>query len=155
MREDFLFHLMATSRGALLKQVGKCPPDKRNVIPVGFNNSLHWQLGHIVTVTDGLVFGKSGEGRMLPAEYKTFFEYGTRPSSWIGEPPSWDEICTRTNDQVMQLRSVFAGRLDAKAMANPFKGETVGDLLLFNLYHESVHIGLISAMLKLIEEKPV
>jgi uncharacterized damage-inducible protein DinB len=125
------------------------PPDKRNVVPAGFNNSIHWQLGHIVTVTEEIVFEKSGEERTLPAAYTTFFGYGTKQSEWTGEPPSWDEILSQLKDQFTQIRSSFAGKLDAKAKANPFKGETVEELLLFNFFHESIHIGNIMAMLKL------
>jgi hypothetical protein len=100
-------------------------------------------------VTEEIVFEKSDEERTLPAEYKTFFGYGTKPSEWTGEPPSWDEILSQLKDQMSQIRIVFAGKLNAKAKENPFKGETVEELLLFNFFHESIHTGNIMAMLKL------
>jgi hypothetical protein len=46
-------------------------------------------------------------------------------------------------DQITLIRSVFTGKLDAKAKENPPKAETVEELLLFNLFHESIHIGTI------------
>ncbi|MFC6233278.1 DinB family protein [Paenibacillus allorhizosphaerae] len=139
---------MEMGRTSLVGEVLKCPVDKRNIVPEGFHNSLHWQLGHISTVTDEIVFGKSGEVWSVPTEFKAFFEYGTKPSTWTAEPPPWDDVLFQLTDQMANIRKVFAGKLDVKVKTNPFKGETVEELLLFNLFHESIHSGNILAMLK-------
>jgi hypothetical protein len=148
MREEFFFNTLFVGRMGLSESVGRCPLDKRNVVPAGFTTSIHWQLGHIATVTQELVFEKSGNEPTLPAEFTAFFKYGTRPSEWTEEPPAWDDILFQLKYQSNQIRSIFAGKLDVKIMPNPFKGETVEELLLFNFFHETIHIGNTLAMLK-------
>jgi uncharacterized damage-inducible protein DinB len=153
MMEDVLFDALARGREHLLKQVGDCPLDKRYVVPTGFNNNILWQLGHIVTETDGLITRLSGEKQTLSAEYKTFFVNGTKPSEWNGEPPPWDEILSQLKDQIPLIRRIFIGKLDTRSMDNPSRDETVEELLLFNLFHEYLHIGNIGAMLKVLGVK--
>jgi hypothetical protein len=128
MREDVLFDALAREREHLLKQVEDCPLDKRN--PAGFNNSILWQLGHILTETDGLITRLSGVNQSLSAEYKTLFVNGTKPSEWDREPPSWDEILFQLKGQISLIHRVFAGKLDTRFKDNPFKGETVEELLV-------------------------
>lgn len=72
MREAYLFQTMEKIRERLLLLVEKCPVELRNVIPTGFNNNIFWHIGHILTVTDGLVFVRSEEASRLPESYRVF-----------------------------------------------------------------------------------
>jgi hypothetical protein len=153
MREDVLFEALAREREYLLKQVENCPLGKRNVVPIGFNNSILWQLGHILTETDSLITKLSGVTQSLSSDYKALFVNGTKPSEWDREPPSWDIVLSQLEDQIPFIQGVFAGKLDTRAKANPTKSETVEELLLFNLFHEYLHIGNIGAMLKILDTK--
>jgi hypothetical protein len=49
MRDAFIFGKLDNHLGELLQLVEGCPENKRKVVPEGFNNSLHWQIGHVLT----------------------------------------------------------------------------------------------------------
>ncbi|MFY0542585.1 DinB family protein [Brevibacillus sp. H7] len=148
MREAFLFGMFEKTREQWLKKLETCPEDKRTVIPAGFNNHLHWQIGHILFVTDGLIYGLSGNEMRLPASYRTFFGNKTKPSEWTGEAPSWEEILAHLKQQPEHIRAAFGEKLDAPVKDNFLNAQTVGELLMANIVHESNHAGTISAMLK-------
>lgn len=150
MREAFLFGMMDRTRERLLLQVEKCPVDKQNIVADRFNNSIQWQLGHILTVTDRLVFGLAGEKCFLPDLYQTFFGNGTKPADWTQEPPAWESIIEQLKEQPSLIRKVHTGKLNAIVKENFAKAEVVGELLQFNLSHESTHAGNINAMLKVL-----
>lgn len=56
MRDDYIFGLLADIRQQIINGAVNVPESKRSIVPEGFNNHLHWQIGHILTVTDALIF---------------------------------------------------------------------------------------------------
>ena len=48
-----------------------------DIQPEGFNNNIHWHIGHILTVTEGFLFAENGHvnagiSRIICSAYKTF-----------------------------------------------------------------------------------
>ncbi|WP_165842165.1 DinB family protein [Paenibacillus xerothermodurans] len=150
MREAFLFGAMGMLRERVLELADKCAPQHRTVQPPGFNNNILWHLGHILTVTDGIMYGLSGEASQLPASYRTFFGNGTKPSDWGDGVPSWETIIEQLKGQPQQIIAHFTGRLHQAAKENFANAETAGELLQVNLMHEHNHAGSINAMLKVL-----
>ncbi|MGF7031218.1 putative damage-inducible protein DinB [Paenibacillus mucilaginosus] len=150
MRETFLFDLVERVRTQFLKAAESCPADQRREVPQGFNNHLHWQLGHIVTVGEGILFRLSGEPSALPESYGALFSNGTRPSEWTQEPPSWETLEAQLNEQTARMRTVLAGRMDAPARENFLSMQTVDELLTAVIMHESHHAGTAKAMLRVL-----
>ncbi|MFN0224267.1 DinB family protein [Paenibacillus sp. KR2-11] len=150
MREEFLFGLVERVRTQFLQAAATCPPDQRTVIPEGFNNHIHWQLGHILTVGEGILFRLTGEAPVLPETYGTLFNNNTRPSEWTQEPPAWDTLVSQLNEQTGRMRTVFAGRMDAPAHENFLSMVTADELLTALIMHESNHAGTLKAMLRVL-----
>ncbi|SFL74074.1 DinB superfamily protein [Paenibacillus sp. 1_12] len=150
MREAFMFDTMDKYRDRLLQLVDKCPVEQRTVVPTGFNNSILWQIGHILTITEGLVFGFAGEATQIPAEYRAFFGPGTKPADWTEDPPTWEAIVEQLKQQPHRIREVFAGRLQTPIKENFAKADNVEEILMNNLLHDNNHAGTISAMLKVL-----
>jgi hypothetical protein len=150
MREEYLFQTMERIRDRLLLLVEKCPIEQRNVIPTGFNNHIFWHIGHILTVTDGMVFVRSAEASRIPESYRSFFGNGTKPADWIDTPPTWETIITQLKEQPQAVRDAFSGRLEQAVTENYAKAENVGEMLINNLTHDSNHAGSIHAMLKVL-----
>jgi uncharacterized damage-inducible protein DinB len=151
MREEFLFISRELTRNRLIKLAESCPADKRIVIPVGFNNNVLWNLGHILTATDGVMYLFTGQNRQLPESYRGLFGNGTKPADWPEDMPAWDTIIAQLQEQSVQLRTDFGGKMDQAAVPENFtKAETVDELLQYALVHEANHIGVINAMLKLL-----
>ncbi|UQZ82604.1 DinB superfamily protein [Paenibacillus konkukensis] len=152
MRESYLFGLINRGRGKLLELLEACPEAQREEVPQGFNNHLLWQAGHLVTVTDGIVLGFSGEPSAVPATYRGLFGNGTKPADWTGEPPAWDTLIAQLREQSGQLEAALSGKMDAPVKENFFKAETVGELLQAVMLHDNQHLGMINAMLKVLKQ---
>lgn len=150
MRESYIFSTMEKYRNRLVQLADKCPVDKRNTVPDGFKNSIHWQLGHILTIMDIQVYGFAGAGLKLDESYKTFFGNGTKPADWTAEPPSWETIVAQLQKQIAQIRADFSGKLNQAAKENYMAAETIVELLLGAFGHEREHYGNINAMLKIL-----
>lgn len=110
----------------------------RTVIPQGFRNHLHWQLGHILAETDNLLFKQTGK-RQLPTFFQLYFANGTSPNEWTGEPPSWDELTELLLTQCDHICHAFERDTYESAIH-----------LVHHLYHEWCHAGIINAMSKLV-----
>ena len=59
--ESTLFRLLEVNRGRTLELIDSTDPALLHVIPDGFNNSLHWHIGHILTTQERLAFRFIGE----------------------------------------------------------------------------------------------
>ncbi len=152
MREDFIFGMLERTRNSTLQLAEKCSQEKRDTIPQGFNNSVFWHMGHILTVTDGLAFGPFGEASALPASYRDYFGNGTKPADWTEQPATWESIFTQLKNQPEHIRSILAGKLDAAVKENFIKAETVDELLMLVVLHENTHAGNMNAMIKILNQ---
>jgi uncharacterized damage-inducible protein DinB len=150
MKEQFLFDTIQRMRDRVLLLAEKCPVEKRTLVPAGFNNNVQWHLGHIATVTDRIVYGLSGEQQQLPDTYLMFYGNGTKPGDWTDETPPWAAVIERLTQQPKQITSFFAGKINNPVKENFAKAEIVGELMIFNLYHEGTHTGSLNAMLKVL-----
>lgn len=62
---------MVLAKGAL--------PQHLDQIPDGFNNSIRWNLGHLLAAWDHGIFPKLGRERRIPDAYHHMFPSGTSP----------------------------------------------------------------------------
>ncbi|CAM3465836.1 MULTISPECIES: DinB family protein [Saccharibacillus] len=148
MTDEFVFKLMDRAQAGILKYAESASEESRSTIPEGFSNNLHWNLGHILAVSDRVVNGLSGREPVLPAAYATYFAPGTRPSEWQGEPPAWDELIEQLRTLPQRFRDSYAGK-QGEPLANTdnfAKAETLGDLLLLNVSHMNQHLGIMNAL---------
>ncbi|MGF7048154.1 putative damage-inducible protein DinB [Paenibacillus sp. DS2015] len=152
MSEAFLFGLFERVRERIIHQVENVPESHRNLVPNGFNNSLHWQLGHIITISDGVILGYGGVESKIPTSYAPLFRNGTKPADWQKEPPHWDVLILQLREQFQVLQETLHGKLsEPVAVKDNFaKAETIGDLVQLNMTHENLHLGMITAMVKVL-----
>ncbi|UOF89466.1 DinB family protein [Fodinisporobacter ferrooxydans] len=144
------------ARKSLLRMVQSIPEDVIDIQPAGFNNTIRWNVGHILVVAEYYVLGKTGHEAQLPKEYVTFFGNGTKPSDWTGEPPSFATLIQQLEDQLSRIQTALSGRLD-EALANPvplgstgLQFETYGEVLNLGIYHEGNHTGFINALRRVV-----
>lgn len=154
MSDLFIFGLFERTRKSILGYTAELTPEQRSIVPTGFNNNIYWQLGHIMVVTDMILFGFSGKSGEVPAEYKTFFGPGTKPADWTTEAPAWEELLDLFAKQTHLVRETFAGQINEPVAnkENFAKADTIGDLLELNTMHESSHSGMVNAMSKLVKQ---
>ena len=113
MRKDFIFGKYDKQLGDFINLVQACPVEKRKVVPPNFLNSVYWQLGHLLVVTEFHVYELSGQAKSIPAEYFELFEYGTKPGDWNGEPPAWDSLIEQLHEQRKRIHDTLGDKLDS------------------------------------------
>ncbi|MBO8170263.1 MAG: DinB family protein [Bacillaceae bacterium] len=149
-----LFQQLEIVRGNTLNMLENTTEEQANVIPEGYRNNIRWNLGHILTIQEQLVFYMSGESLQIPEHYVSYFAKDTSPADWSAEPPSLDELKSELKKQTERIKSTFANRLDEEVpkpfrFRDKYEFKTVGELIAFTLYHEGMHQGLINGMLRL------
>jgi uncharacterized damage-inducible protein DinB len=139
------------TRGYFLKKVDGYDEKIVDVQPEGFNNTIHWHVGHVLTVTEQFIFGFPKKSNNLPANYMELFASGTKPADWQGEVPSVQELSEQLKEQVKRIKEIPAESFNEKLKA-PFLGlETYGELANFAIFHEANHLGQIQAMKRIVE----
>lgn len=121
-----------------------------NEVPKGFNNSILWNVGHILVSNEMLLFANTGDELKLSQDVINLFKGGTKPSDWNTEPPTFKVICNLLDEQVERITTTYEGRLDEELnksmkIAN-FEMKTVRDILGFVIFHEGLHTGLINGL---------
>ncbi|MCM3001897.1 DinB family protein [Paenibacillus cellulositrophicus] len=150
MRNAYLFGQIERVRTGIINKVSALPESKRDIVPDGFNNNIHWHLGHLLVISDMLVLQYSGKDGVIPAEYRPYFTSGTKPADWQGEAPAWDTLISQLTEQIRVFQEQLGDDLNQPvAKADNFaKAETIDELLVMNISHEASHAGTINAMLK-------
>lgn len=138
------------TRNAFLSKIDSLDKEKVDVQPGGFNNTIHWHIGHVLTVTEQFLFGFPKTTEHISANYKDLFGAGTKPSDWTGNIPSIDELSTQLKEQLERIKQIPPEKFDEK-LSEPFLGqETYGGLSAMAAFHEANHLGRIHAMEKVV-----
>ncbi|MCL6570392.1 MAG: DinB family protein [Bacillus sp. (in: Bacteria)] len=139
------------ARGSFVKNVGAIDEAVVDVQPEGFNNTIHWHVGHVLTVAEQLMFGFPKKSTILPANYMELFATHTKPADWHGDVPSVQELLTQLKEQLKRIKEIPAESF-TKKLKTPFLGQqTFGELTNFAIYHETLHLGQIQTMKRVIE----
>ncbi|WP_067730575.1 DinB family protein [Oceanobacillus damuensis] len=152
MLEDGIFEQYDFYRDSSVQLLDSVTSEEQaDVIPNGYNNSLCWNLGHILVAQEGITydFGMNQPGD-IPIEIQEAFKTGTSPKDWSASPLTLSEIRELLVEQKERMRENFSGKLGDPA-ANVFafsdkKLKLVGDLFIFTLWHEGLHQGVTNGM---------
>ncbi|MFD4931659.1 DinB family protein [Peribacillus butanolivorans] len=137
-------------RGKFFERAIDCvTPELASIQPVGFNNTIHWHLGHTLFVTEKFLLDHPRAGN-LPDIYVNFFAQGTSPADWTDAVPSYSVLIQQFKEQLDRLLAIPEERLNEK-LEKPFKGfTTYSEMVNLALFHETYHMGQIHAMLRVI-----
>ncbi|ENQ3076888.1 DinB family protein [Bacillus multifaciens] len=153
--DKLVFKQFKMTRGYFIKNVESLSKDIVNVQPDGFNNTIQWHIGHVLTVAEQFMLGFPHKTTHLPANYIELFGNGTKPADWEEDVPTVDKLIIELKDQLVRLQQIPAERLN-ETLEKPFMGlETFGELAGLTLMHEANHLGQIQAMKRIIEHTGV
>jgi uncharacterized damage-inducible protein DinB len=139
------------ARSRFLKRVQDLNPEIVDIQPKGFNNNIHWQVGHVLTVAEQFFFGYPTKSTNLPANYKEFFGSGTKPQDWTDDVPSFSVLVKQLEEQFERVNKIPPSQL-AEKLEKPFIGcETFGEIAGFGVFHEGLHLGQIQTLARLIQ----
>lgn len=151
---EMIINTATTARQVLVQQVQTIPEELFDIQPAGFNNTVRWNVGHMMYWMDkysALIFNSPP---VIPDSYETLFNSGTKPSDWTFDPPSKEAMVEMLTAQLSRLSELTPEMLGEKLSTpfamGPFQFNTSGELLNFILIHESFHLGVISSQLKVL-----
>lgn len=144
-----------TAHQLVIGSIQAIPEEIYDITPAGFNNTIRWNAGHIVTMLNWFLSAGPALNTKLPESYSGLFMTGTKPSDWTVTPPSKEELIQFLSAQLDDLFHVDTESLNMPLNA-PFemgslKLETAGELFNFAFIHEAVHLGIISSLVKAVQ----
>jgi hypothetical protein len=148
-----VFDITRTSRKLLAQFLENHSLEQLNKVPVGFNNNLIWNIGHIIVVQQMLVYKLSGLPMMVSEEMLEKYKKGTKPESDVSQKEV-DEIQSLLFETINQTKSdfnagIFKNYQEFTSGAG-FTMRNAEDAMAFNYYHEGLHIGMMMSLKKFI-----
>jgi hypothetical protein len=140
-------------RKLLLELIEGLSTEQLNHIPVGFNNNIIWNMGHLIAAQEGVCYKRSGLELKTDEAFSQAYRPGTKPEGFVdsGEVERIKILLLSTLDE-----------LEADYDAGIFKNYTsvvtrygialtdIEAALNFLPFHEGLHIGCILALKKLV-----
>jgi len=147
-----VIHTSKVLRQVVIGQVQAISEEQLDVQPKGFNNTIRWNVGHLVYWLDKYSTLCFDYPSSIPDQYEALFNTGTKPSSWTIAPPSKEELLQLLTMQLSRLSELTPEMLNAPLKSpyvmGPFQFDTAGELFNFALVHEGIHLGTVSSQLK-------
>ncbi|MDP4160037.1 MAG: DinB family protein [Bacillota bacterium] len=149
--KEFLFNQLKVVRSNTINAVQEISESRADLIPVGFNNNIRWNLGHVYLVQEKFAFEFAQEPMQLPEKFPDLFGRETKPADWKVQPPSLTDLIGLLENQTNRIKDKLNDRL-YEAVSNPLTMpsgltlKTIGEFLTFSMYHEGMHVQTIKML---------
>ena len=145
--------MLKKSRQLTLKAIENCNIEQLNKIPEGFKNNIAWNITHLVVTQQLLCYKLAGLDCLISEEKINNFQKGTAPTYIIS-----NEEFEIIKKQFLELpeklkedysKGTFKNYIEYKTSVD-ITLNNIEDGIVFNLYHEGIHLGIILQLLKFI-----
>ncbi|MFV8341435.1 DinB family protein [Flavobacterium sp. XS2P39] len=147
------FDVSTTSRNMISKFLEGYTLEQLNTIPVGFSNNLIWNIGHVIVTQQLLVYKLSGLPMMISDEMIEKYKKGTKPEH-IATQTEVDAMKSLLFETINQTRVDFDSKIFNNYTEYPtstgFILKGIEGAMVFNNFHEGLHIGLMMNIRKFI-----
>ncbi|MTH54372.1 DinB family protein [Bacillus mangrovi] len=132
------------------------PQEQTSVQLEDLNNTIQWQLGHILTAAEYFIFRFHMDSPFRGSSYNEWFAPGTKPSDWKGNPPETAKLIEDLKEQLKRFDRVPVENWK-EGLAEPAAGgfKTYEECASYAVLHESLHTGEIKAIAKLLKKSGV
>ncbi len=148
-----VFETTIKSRNMILEMLQNYTLEQLNKIPVGFNNSLIWNIGHIIVAQQVLVYKLSALPMMIADEMVEKYKNGSRPERDVTQE-ELDEIknlilvtinktTTDYNKGIFKIYNEYTTSIG-------FNLKTAKEAIVYNNFHEGLHLGIMMTIRKFI-----
>jgi hypothetical protein len=142
------------TRTYLVDLIKDLSAEQLNEIPLGFNNNVIWNLGHLIVSLQALCYLRAGLKPVVDEQYFTDYKPQTRPTNFIQE------------DEINKIKTLFLSVVDKLetdynessfsnygTFTTPYGVEitNIDEAIDFMLFHEGLHTGYIMAMKRLLK----
>jgi len=147
------FDILTKTRAIVLHYISELNLDQMHFIPKGFNNHIAWNIAHLVVTQQLLHYRLSGKDCLVSDELIMAYKKGSIPSSTFSQE-EFDEVITLFKGLPQTLEedyesSIFSEYSSYKTSTG-FVIDTMEKAIIFNNFHESLHLGVIMSLRKLV-----
>ena len=147
------FDILIKTRQLLLKITENLSMEQLNKIPQGFKNNIAWNIAHMAVTQQLLCYKLSGLNCLVSDEMIADFQKGTAPNHTISKE-EFETIIEQFLRLPLQLeedynKGIFKNYSEYKTSVN-ITLNSVDDAIMFNTYHEGIHLGIILQLMKFV-----
>lgn len=150
---DAVIKAWRTIRKIYMAQLDKFSIDQLNKVPEKFNNNIIWNIGHVIATQQSLVYKASGLPMHIPEDFFNRYKPGTKPSEPVSKV-ELEEIKLLLTSPVEKTEADLAsGKFLTYTERTTMTGFHLGNLqdaLVFNNYHEGMHIAYINSIARFV-----
>ncbi|MGB3778277.1 MAG: DinB family protein [Tunicatimonas sp.] len=148
---DKSLEILLQHRKVLYYFLKQAPLAVLNEIPAGFRNNILWNIGHSVVTQQMLVYRRSGLTTLVDNEMIERYRRGSVPDgqATADEVQMIQKLLFTTVEKTSDDYQLGLFReYDSFVTATNVTLANVSDAILFNNYHEGLHLGTILALQK-------
>src|SRR5690625_1001853 len=128
-----------------------------DVQPENWPNTIRWHAGHVYAETERFMHDADNDYEITRPHWMDLFLDGTRPSEWVGDIPTKDEIIEALHEQDKYIQSFFKDILNEDADKVRDINKTLLDSkdasLQFVTWHEGIHLGITKSIRDALKNK--
>jgi len=149
---EALFSTALTFRQALVRKVAGLDDEILDFVPEGFNNSIRWNLAHLIVTPCLLTYKLTGqEPPLISGDFIDSARKGTRPGNFsLIEDFGVKHLCELLIEVTKQIQRDYTDlkHEDFKAYetSTGFMMKTIDDAIAYSNIHDGIHLGTISAL---------
>lgn len=145
---EYIKHQFKVTRKFLEQTLEGVTPEIASIVPKGFNNNIHWHVGHILKTAEFFLF--LGE-ETLPENYQQLFGPGSKPTDWPEHVPSLETLKQQLKEQSERIQQMSVEHFNDQLEKPMIGNETKGEFAAFGAFHEAMHLQQIQTIKRLIQ----
>lgn len=149
-RHEILFNQLESYRSELLGVLIDVTEEQAEMIPTGFRNNIRWNMGHIYLDQFLWIEALTKEKENVLKTFHDWFGYGTSPSNFSDETPSFEELKGLLKNQPKIIKERFGERLEEEFPPTEMGMNTIEQVLIRTIFHEGMHLQTILDIKKLL-----
>lgn len=149
-RHEILFNQLESYRSELLGVLIDVTEEQAEMIPTGFRNNIRWNMGHIYLDQYLWIEALTKEKVNVPKTFHNWFGFGTSPSNFSDETPSFEELKGLLKNQPKIIKEWFGERLEEEFPPTEMGMNTIEQVLIRTIFHEGMHLQTILDIKKLL-----
>lgn len=149
-RHAVLFNQLEEYRSHLLASISDITKEKADIIPKGFRNNIHWNLGHIYLDQYLWIQALTKEKMETIENFEQWFGFGTSPTNFTNETPSFGDLIPLLTHQPSLIKEIYGSRLEEEYTPTEMGMHTIEQVLIRTIFHEGMHLQTILDIKKIL-----
>lgn len=128
-------------------------PAQAMYMPAGFDNNIAWNVGHVIAIQQFYCYVRTGNQPLVSDGFFAMYDAGTSPTDWTTEPDMsclWEMLRAHGQQLEADIVSGKIAQFDPFVSSSTVKINSLEDALVFNNFHEGLHLGTIMAIKNLL-----